>query len=473
VNEAADTRSPSSRTRLLIAGIIAFAAVIVSWVAFDHFTGANGGTHDVDLTVYRDGGLIVRHVLPYYNPHSDTPLYSWGGYSALALKFTYPPFAAVAFAPLSLMAAGPLLGFSIIVNMLALPVALWFTLGGLAGRDKRLGDWRFRLAATLIASALTFWLQPEVRTIYLGQVNLVLMAMIMWDLCQPSEGRWWKGFLTGIAAGIKLTPLIFIPYLLITRRFREAIMTVVGFVFTIVVGFIFLPGDSDQWWLHGLIIKDGTRTGFIGWAGNQSMRGLITRLSGSVVAGQDPWIAACVVAFVIGIGAAYYLDRAGHQVVAILVTALTGLLLSPISWDHHWVWVALGVAVAVHYAITYWKTARARARWLIALAVGIIIVYGPWPDALWEKGRNLGKFSLGFLWAPPNTNPQLYTEHGDQPWFVEYHWHGLWLLTGNAYILGGLALMLVLAGIAYKVRRGSASSQIVTETAEPAHIVSQ
>jgi alpha-1,2-mannosyltransferase len=460
----------SPRTRLLIIGCLAFAAVIASWVVFDVLTGADGGTHAVDLTVYRDGGLIVRNALPGYHPHTSTPLYSWGGYTALALKFTYPPFAAVAFAPLSYLSMGHLLAFSIVVNMLALPVALWFTFGALGERYR---DWRVRLGATLLAAAVTFWLQPEVRTIYLGQVNLVLMAMIMWDLCQPSKGRWWKGFLTGIAAGIKLTPLIFIPYLLVTKKYREAAATVAGFLFTVVVGFIFLPGDSARWWLppHLLIVKDGTRTGFIGWAGNQSLRAIISRFAGSVNAGQDPWLAAALVATVIGLFGAYQFERRGHHVVAILVTALTGLLDSPVSWDHHWVWVALGATVAVHYAITYWRTARARARWFIALAVGVVFVYGPWPDALWETGRNLGKFSLGFLWAPPNTNPELYTLHGDQPSFVEYHWHGIWLLTGNAYILGGIALMLLAGGVAWRLRKTRVSSVTAPQEEKTANIV--
>jgi alpha-1,2-mannosyltransferase len=346
---------------------------------------------------------------------------------------------------------------SVVVNIAMLLVALWFTFGGLGYRDRRV-----RLGATLVAAAVTFWLQPVVRTIYLGQINLILMAAIIWDMCQPREGRWWKGFVTGIAAGIKLTPLIFVPYMVVTRRFREAAMIVAGFLFTIVVGFLVLPGDSDQWWLHGLIFKDATRTGFIGWAGNQSLRGLITRLSGSVAAGQTTWAVAAVLAVILCIVAAYYLDRAGHRVPAILATALAGLLFSPISWDHHWVWVAPGVAVAGHYAIRYWNTARARARWFVALAVGIIFVYAAWPDALWEKARNLGKFSLGFLWAPPNTNPILYEEHGDQPWFVEYHWHGLWLLTGNAYVLGGMALLLVLLGISFRLR----NARPVPESAE-------
>jgi MFS family permease len=173
------------------------------------------------------------------------------------------------------------------------------------------------------------------------------------------------------------------------------------------------------------------------------------------------------------LAAAWLFDRAGHRVAAILVTALTALLLSPVSWDHHWVWVALGIAVAGYYAVAAADNGNKRARAaLTALASGMIIIYGPWPDALWEKARNLDKFSLGFLWAPPNTNPQLYTLHGDQPSFVEYHWHGLWLLTGNAYILGGIALMVTLVIVAVRLRRGAASSRIAPETAEPAHTVS-
>ncbi|MBO0821759.1 MAG: DUF2029 domain-containing protein, partial [Nocardiopsaceae bacterium] len=386
-----------SRNRLLILGSLAFSLVVASWWIYDAVGGTWAATHAVDLTVYRDGGLIVRHVAPYYNPHYASPLYDWGGYSALALKFTYTPFAAVAFALLSFLSGNTLLTFSIFVNMLSVAAALWFTFGALGYRD-----WRRRLGATFTAGAVTFWLQPSVRTIYLGQVNLVLMAAIIWDMCQPGQGRWWKGFVTGIAAGIKLTPLIFVPYLLVTRKFREAAVTVAGFAFTIAVGFIVLPRDSTLWWLHGLFIGDGTRAGFIGWAGNQSLRAVITRFAGSVTAGQNPWLAAAAVAFVIGMAIAYYFERAGHRMVAILATALTGLLISPISWDHHWVWVAPGLAVAGHYIFTYRRTARRIARWLIALsAVIIVIFFGPWPDAIWEKARNLGKFSLGFLWAPP------------------------------------------------------------------------
>ena len=455
--------SPPHVTRLVRVGAIAFAAVVVSWVVFTAVTRA---LSLVDLTVYRDGGLIVRQVSPYYDPHAYAPLYDWGGFSPLALKFTYTPFAAMAFAVVSLLPWMALWIASVVGNMAALLAALWFTFGGLGYRNRRV-----RLGATLLAAAVTFWLQPVVRTIYLGQVNLILMAAIMWDLCQPdvrADGRrrWWKGALTGVAAGIKLVPLIFVPYLLITRRFREAAATIAGFLLTVAVGFVVLPHDSSRWWLHGMFMADGNRAGFMGWAGNQSLRAIITRFAGSVAAGQDPWIAAALVALILGMTAAYLLDRAGYPVPALLATALTGLLVSPISWDHHWVWIALAIAVTGHYAVAAARRpqqaggGRRTARWLWALIAGMIFFFGAWPDAIWENARTLGNFSLGFLWAQPNTNPILFAQRGDQPWYVEYHWHGFQLLWGNAYILAGVALLLIALWIGFRLRKRPAVPEV-------------
>ena len=479
-------------TRLLRAGVIAFALVaVVGWLVFN---AVNGGLNDVDLTVYRDGGLIVRHVGPYYDPRDWAPLYGWGGYSALALKFTYTPFAAIAFAVVSFLPWGVLQGASVVGNMAALVAALWFTFGGLGYRDRRT-----RLGAALLAAAVTFWLQPVIRTIYLGQVNLVLMAMIMGDLCQPGtradgRSRWWKGALTGVAAGIKLVPLVFVPYLLITRRFREAAATVAGFVVTVGVGFAVLPHDSSQWWLHGMFLADGNRTGFMGWAGNQSLRAIITRFAGSVAAGQDPWIVAAVIALALGMTAAYLLDRGGYPVPALLVTALTGLLVSPVSWDHHWVWIALAIAVTGHYALAATRPelarmsadspgpagpltarpaaprshARRTARWLWLLGGFMIAAFGAWPDALWENARTLGNLSLGLLWAQPNTNPVLFATRGDQPWYVEYHWHGFQLLWGNTYVLAGVVLLAVALVTGFRLRQRRAADEVAAREPLPA-----
>jgi alpha-1,2-mannosyltransferase len=214
---------------LLLAGLGAFALALGLYVIYMVIHPKNFTMDPVDLAVYRSGGLIVRHVRPLYDPRLAAPLYDWVGYGKLHLPFTYTPFAAIAFAVISFVPCWLCQQLSVAVNILALLTALWLTLGGLGyARD------RVRLGATLLGAAAVFWTEPILRTIYLGQVNLVLMALIIWDLCQPDTGksRWWKGFGTGIAAGIKLVPLVFIPYLLLARKFRQAAMACAGFAFT-------------------------------------------------------------------------------------------------------------------------------------------------------------------------------------------------------------------------------------------------
>jgi alpha-1,2-mannosyltransferase len=403
----------------------------------------------IDLSVYMDGGKIVRHVPGFYHANLGTPLYDWTRHGKDSLSFTYTPFAAVAFVFASFMSTGVATPVDTVVNFAALLAAVWFTLGGLGYRDSKI-----RIGGTLLGAAAVIWTEPVFRTVYLGQINLILMAAILWDLCQPDD-RKNKGFVTGVAAGIKLVPLIFIPYLLVTRKFRQAAMAAAGFVFTLVVGFAVLPKDSAKYWFGGLFYQGG-RTGFTGWLGNQSLDGIITRLSGSISAAKPIWILASVLAVVAGIGGAALLYRAGHKLPAILLTALTGDLVSPISWDHHWVWIAPGIVVAAHYAIKAWQSHRARVAWGFgAIVAAILAVFALWPGSwygqhMYQTKTSGQTFYLGWIWYPPNSNPfTTYYKYGDKPWYYEYHWHGLQLLAGNAYVLGGMAafLGLVMAAV--------------------------
>ena len=177
-----------------------------------------------------------------------------------------------------------------------------------------------------------------------------------------------------------------------------------------------------------------------------------------------------LVTAVAGLACAALLDRAGHPLPGLLACALTGLLISPISWDHHWVWIVPGVAVAAAYAVRAMRAPAAPGqpaatsaplRWRRALrprpaagywglAAAMLVVYGAWPGRLWGEPNDLGQFSLGVIWQPPNTDPEVYYRYGDRPWFAEYHWHGIELLTGNAFLLGGLALLAVLIAAALR-----------------------
>jgi alpha-1,2-mannosyltransferase len=431
---------PASRL-LLIAGAVLFAATLGGYCAY-LLTHLSAGTlNPVDLHVYRLGGRVVAHVRPRYNPALAAPLYDWPG---LGLKFTYPPFAAMVFTIFVPASWGLLPKLWLGVNVVAFVATIWVTLGGLGYRAGLT-----RVGSTLLLAAALFWTEPVQRTMYLGQIELVLMALVMWDLCQPA-GRKWQGIGVGVAAGIKLVPLIFLPYLLLTRRYRQAAVAAAAFVATVLIGFAVLPADSRAWWLDGLLFKAG-RTGFTGWEGNQSLQGIITRLAGSIAAGQPIWIAVALIVLASGIGSAVILDRVGHRVMGILACELTGLLVSPISWDHHWVWIVPGVTALVCYGVraTDWR----RWAWL-AGGVLIVALFGAWPGSLWGQPTDLGGFSEGLIWAPPNTSPGTFARLGDRPSYVEYHWHGFQLVVGNLYVLTGLAVLIVTAFLAARLAIG-------------------
>ncbi len=449
----ARARRPSSGWLLLVAGGVAFAVALGGYVIYTVIHPTSYTMDPVDLAVYRSGGLIVRHIRPEYNPHLAAPLYDWVGYGKLHLPFTYTPFAAVAFALVSFVPYELSLRLTVAVDLISLLAAVWFTLGGLGYRRSAI-----RVGATLLGAAAVLWTEPVLRTIYLGQVNLVLLALVIWDLTQPDteKSRWWKGFGTGLAAGIKLVPLIFIPYLLVARKFRQAAMAAAGFAFTVLLGFAIMPADSSKWWFDGLFFQ-GKRTGFLGWAGNQSLDGLITRLDGSIDGGLRIWIPVAVLVAAAGVVAAGLLDRKGHALLGLLMAALTGLLVSPISWDHHWVWIVPGVVVAAHYAVKAWQSGARRTAAACAIgAASLAVWFGAWPTSLFHvKPPNLGNDSLGLVWIPKNTEPYWYQWYGDQRWFPEYHWHGLALITGNAYVLAGLAMFAVLLAAALLLPRAT------------------
>jgi alpha-1,2-mannosyltransferase len=434
---AAPARSVN-RTRFLIAGIVAFAAVLGFWVWYAQRHPLGYTLFPVDLGVYRDGGLIVRHISPPYDGKLANPLYDWP-LNNESLKFTYTPFAGLVFAVVSFVPWSILPRVSQLVNLAALLVATWCTMSALGYRDRRV-----LAGGALLGAAAGLLTEPVFRTMYLGQINLILMALIIWDLRQQ-DSRWWMGIATGFAAGVKLVPLIFIPYLLLTRKFRQAAVATGAFVGTVLLGFVILPGDSKDWWVNGLFIHDG-RTGFVGWGGNQSLRAITTRLGGSIDAGTVPWVIAAVIVTVGGLLCAARLYRAGHPMLGILTTALVGLLDSPISWDHHWVWVVPGMMAAAHYAVRGWRAGRwGRAAGCSALAGGMFLVFVAWPGILWSVlTKGPGNFTHGLIWAAPNTPVTRYVVLGDRPWFLEYHWRGLQNLAGNAYVLSGLLLLVIL-----------------------------
>jgi alpha-1,2-mannosyltransferase len=445
---AATVPTPHGPRWLLPAGAALLALVLAGYVA-DLVTHVSYMAAMRDLVVYRDGGLIVRHVSPAYDAHRASPLYDWVGQHGV--QFTYPPFAAVLFSVASVLSWTAMRWAMTLASLAALGLSLWLVFGALGYRDRK----AIRLGATLGVSALALATEPVQQTLSLGQVNLLLLLLVAADLLTGGalvpggRTRWWHGIGIGVAAGVKLTPLIFIPYLLLTRRYRQAATASAVFAATVALGYAILPGDSGTYWANGLFLK-ANRIVFLGTRGNQSLRGVLTRLAGSVSSGTLPWIAAAVLVAVVGLIAAALLYRARQPVPAMLACALTGLLVSPLSWDHHWVWVAPGMALLAQLGATAAR-GRIRAAWWAAAAC-LFLIFASWPQ-LWNLGQS-GLTPAGLGWYAPGT----YFATGSKPWYHEFHWHGLQLLAGNSAVLTGLACLaalVVAAGLALARERGT------------------
>jgi alpha-1,2-mannosyltransferase len=422
---------------LLAGGLVAFAVVLAVYVA-DLATHLGTMTAMRDLIVYRAGGLITRHVTPPYEASKYAPLYSWTGTGGVS--FTYAPIAAVIFAVGSLLPWLVLRWAMTVASLAALAWSAWLMFGRLGYADRRV-----RAGATLLVTAAALATEPVQQTLALGQINLLLMLLVVLDL-MTARTRWWTGAGIGLAAGIKLIPLIFIPYLILTGKFRQAGVAVATFLVTIGIGYAVLPHDSAHYWQGGTFLN-ANRIVFLGTRGNQSLHGLIIRFMGSVNGAEHTYLAVAAVVAVAGLVIAATLYHAGHPVAGMLGCALTALLVSPLSWDHHWVWAGLGVGYLGHLAVR--ARGPARTAWGLA-AAALLAIFGCWPQ-FWAPGTALTP--AGWVWYGPTQ----YFAYGDNPAYHEYHWSLLQTIAGNSFVLTGLLALAVLAVAAVRLRRPAAA----------------
>jgi alpha-1,2-mannosyltransferase len=245
--------------------------------------------------------------------------------SAGVLPFTYPPFAAllsVPLAPLGNNAAVALLAAASVLSLAGCVV--------LVGRTLDMA-WAWIVVGTLLALPL----EPVYRTMVLGQVNLVLMLLVLADFLWLRPGR--RGVLVGVAAGIKLVPAVFVLVYLIRRDWASAIRCAAGFVATVLVGAVLLPRSSLAFWAGEA--TDLARFGPTGIdrADNQSLAAVWARLThASTLSTQSVLVAGVLtLAACTALAAAH---RRKERLEPVVLVALGGLLASPVSWTHHWVW---------------------------------------------------------------------------------------------------------------------------------------
>ncbi len=315
---------------------------------------------EMDFQVYRMGG---RHIF-------GSGLYS-SQIEVLGrhLSFTYPPLAALLFWPISHLSifAGQVVWDAI--NLAAL-IAL-IALSRAAARSRRpvSSDWRTALAILL---PVALFLYPVRSDLALGQINIVLILMIVADLTTELSWRgrsFPHGALVGLAAAVKLTPLVFIPYLVASRQWRAARNATV--IFVVVTGALFAVSPSASWLYFTKDAFDVRRVGNSLTIGNQALHAAIVRAHLSPSAALFDVIEAFV--FCAGTAIAAVAYRRSSRLLAVLLCAATGLLLSPISWLHHYVWI---VPAVIWLAVGEDRPARG-GWWAFAAALTFAVVPPP------------------------------------------------------------------------------------------------
>lgn len=333
----------------------AFCLLLPTW-PFHKITGGF-----IDLQVYRLGVDALRHGNDMYGQLPQTSI-------GFGLPFIYPPFAALALSPFALLPWHAAAFTFFVSSVLALALTLYLVARRVwPGEDQR----RLVLVATAGATPLALLLEPVHSTLDFGQVNLLLMALVVAD-CLAFKPRWRRGMLIGIAAAIKLTPAAFVLYFLVRRDYKSAATAAATGAAATLLGFAVLPRDSAKYWFGGM----GNVSGLSGSAfhTNQSIQAVLSRLQVPKPASTVLWLVLGAALLVLVVAAMR--RAADFPPLALAVNAVFTLLLSPISWSHHWVWIAPALAAAIGY--TTLLPRRQAIGWSITIAVmTAVFVYGP------------------------------------------------------------------------------------------------
>jgi alpha-1,2-mannosyltransferase len=301
---------------------------------------------------------------------------------------TYPPFAAIVF----LFTTGlPVVVLETLMLLLTITLLTWVAIAS----GRLLGIPRDRaITVGCVVAALAIWSEPVFRTLGFGQINVALMALVLWDFRRPDSSRL-RGIGTGLAAALKVTPAIFIGYLLLTRRFRFAATALGTFLASLAVSAAVDFSATRDYWTKYLF--DPHRVGRLENAVNQTIRGFLVRADHTRHTRPTELLLVLLV-LVAGLACAVLAHRFLGDGWGVPACAVTGLLVSPISWSHHWVW-------CVPLTVLVWFEAR---RWIV-----------PTVAVFWSYA----------VWAVPHSDSE------------ELHFSKFQIAISNWYILYGLAFL--------------------------------
>jgi uncharacterized membrane protein len=401
-----DARTSAPRPARVTTTLERAYVVLSCLVALLGSVGWTWHRRQVDIQVYLMG---ARHLT---SPHLYS-LYLPG----VHLPFTYPPFSTLFFWPLTLVPTGLAGVLWAGVNLAALGAIIAVTL--LLVRPEQRGDapgipW----AIVLMLLGPAVLIEPVMLDLSFGQINLFLVALVLVDATTRVSvaGRTLpRGIGIGVAAAIKLVPLIFVPFLIVTRQLHAAVTSLATMGVCTLAAFVANPSASAAFWTK--YVNDQARIGSVTYVSNQSLEGALDRVT------HHLWSSSSiesveVLAALVGVALAWWAWRVSSTFLAVLIVGDAGLLASPITWAHHMVWIVPALAWL------WWGSDRPKSGRVWAVAAATLFYVAP-------------------MWI---------IAHG--PAF-DTHEHGWALIAGNCFTLAALGFFVGVAAVLFRRRQSS------------------
>lgn len=355
----------STRRRDLAIYLITGVAALVAVAILIYWLRPRVTAHiPTDFRVYRAGARAVLH-----HHQLNEVIVHLGRFD---LPFTYPPFAALVFVPLALLTpragaivvlVGSLLCLAAVAYLCA---KQWPRIAGVASYFRR---WQLALIIFVIAG----YSEVSTENFHLGQINFYLLIAVLYDTLNRSR---YTGILTGIAAGFKVTPGLFIVFMLLNRRWADATRAIISFAATILISMVIGPGQVWRFWTHDLF--DTSRVGSMRRLANASWRGFIDRFLDSPTF-SSPALATLVWA-IVSLGTLILLLWFANlwwpysRMIAASLVGICGLLVTPISWNHHFIWLIPAAVAICALAVRAFKAGAKRIAWVQVVALVLILL---------------------------------------------------------------------------------------------------
>jgi alpha-1,2-mannosyltransferase len=321
--------------------------------------GHFGLIRPVDLQVFRAAGASTLHGYGLYDE-------SFLDRANFHLGFTYPPFAALVMTPLALLPISVDYVLWTVVSVIALAGLVRISFTPLL---RRIRSHAVRLPVIGAVTGVFMLSVPFGLHLGLGQIGVFLVLLCVLDVA-PATTRWPRGLLVGLATAIKLTPGLFIVYFVVTKQWRAALTASLTTLAAWAVGALVFPADSWRYFVGGVGFHVARLGAVLGTA-NQSLWGTLHRAFGG--SGQNVWLVAIVAVIILGLVRARTAEHNGQRLAAATLVGLTSVLVSPVSWLHHGVWLVPAVGLLV-------GDGRSRRLLLAAFAIlAVMLLVDPYP----------------------------------------------------------------------------------------------